>query len=144
MRSSASLLPAGAAGSSGVAPKSPDRTRLTQVFVNLFNNALDAMPHGGTLRVRTEVRSADGIPCLTVSVSDTGTGIDADELPHVFQPFYTTKADGKGTGLGLSVSQGIIRRHEGTIEVVSERGKGSTFLVSLPLARENERVPIRG
>lgn len=127
-----------------IAPVTGDRDQLTQVFVNLFNNALDAMPHGGTLRVRTEVRSADGIPCLTVSVSDTGTGIDADELPHVFQPFYTTKADGKGTGLGLSVSQGIIRRHEGTIEVVSERGKGSTFLVSLPLARENERVPIRG
>jgi signal transduction histidine kinase len=112
-----------------------DRDQLTQVFVNLFNNALDAMPGGGTLTVRSEVRSADGIPCLTVSVSDTGVGIGAEEAPHVFQPFFTTKPDGKGTGLGLSVSQGIIRNHEGTIEVVSERGKGSTFLVSLPLAR---------
>ena len=112
-----------------------DRDQLTQVFVNLFNNALDAMPGGGTLSVRTEVRSADGIPCLTVSVSDTGVGIAAEEAPHLFQPFFTTKPDGKGTGLGLSVSQGIIRSHEGTIAVVSERGKGSTFLVSLPLAR---------
>jgi signal transduction histidine kinase len=55
-------------------------------------------------------------------------------MKHVFQPFYTTKADGKGTGLGLSVSQGIVRRHEGTLEVTSEPGKGSTFSVSLPLA----------
>jgi signal transduction histidine kinase len=112
-----------------------DRDQLTQVFVNLFNNALDAMPDGGTLRLRTEVRSADEIPCLTVSVADTGVGIGADELKSVFQPFYTTKPDGKGTGLGLSISLGIVRRHEGTIEVVSERGKGSTFFVSLPIAR---------
>jgi signal transduction histidine kinase len=117
-----------------VAPVLGDRDELTQVFVNLFNNALDAMPEGGTLRVRTEVRSADGIPCLTVSVADTGIGIGADELKHVFQPFYTTKPDGRGTGLGLSVSQGIVRRHEGTLEVTSEPGKGSTFMVSLRLA----------
>lgn len=112
-----------------------DRDQLTQVFLNLFNNALDAMPSGGTLGVRTEIRSADGIPCLTVSVSDTGVGIAADALPHVFQAFFTTKAEGRGTGLGLSVSQGIVRNHEGTIEVVSEPGKGSTFLISLPLGR---------
>jgi signal transduction histidine kinase len=68
-------------------------------------------------------------------VSDTGVGIASDELSHVFQPFFTTKPDGKGTGLGLSVSLGIVRKHEGTLEVVSERGKGSTFMVSLPLAR---------
>ena len=117
-----------------VAPVLGDRDELTQVFVNLFNNALDAMPEGGTLRVRTEVRSADGIPCLTVTVADTGVGISADELKHVFQPFYTTKPEGRGTGLGLSVSQGIVRRHEGTLEVASEPGKGSTFMVSLPLA----------
>ncbi len=112
-----------------------DRDQLTQVFVNLFNNALDAMPSGGTLSVRTEVRSADGIPCLTVSVADTGEGIAADAMPQVFQPFFTTKSDGKGTGLGLSISLGIVRNHEGTIEVVSERGKGTTFLVSLPVTR---------
>jgi signal transduction histidine kinase len=112
-----------------------DRDQLTQVFVNLFNNALDAMPEGGTLGVRSELRAADGIPCLTVSVSDTGVGIASDELSHVFQPFFTTKPDGKGTGLGLSVSLGIVRKHEGTLEVMSERGKGSTFMVSLPLAR---------
>ncbi len=111
-----------------------DRDELTQVFVNLFNNALDAMPDDGTLRVRIEVRSAAGIPCLTVGVSDTGHGIGRDEITQIFEPFYTTKGDGKGTGLGLAVSLGIIRRHEGTIEVVSERGKGTTFLVSLPIA----------
>jgi signal transduction histidine kinase len=112
-----------------------DRDELTQVFVNLFNNAMDAMPDGGTLRVRTEVRSAAGIPCLTVSVSDTGTGIAAEALKHIFEPFYTTKPDGQGTGLGLSVSLGIVRRHEGTIEVVSEPDKGTAFLISLPIAR---------
>ena len=112
-----------------------DRDQLTQVFVNLFNNALDAMPHGGTLTVRTEIRSAAGIPCLTVSVADTGVGISAENLQHVFQPFFTTKPEGQGTGLGLSVSLGIVRNHEGTLEVQSEPGKGSTFRVSLPLAR---------
>jgi signal transduction histidine kinase len=112
-----------------------DRDQLTQVFVNLFNNALDAMPQGGTLTVRTELRSAAGIPCFTVSVTDTGVGIPAEQLPHVFQPFFTTKPEGQGTGLGLSVSLGIIRNHEGTLEVQSEPGKGSTFRVNLPLAR---------
>ena len=112
-----------------------DRDQLTQVFVNLFNNALDAMPYGGTLTVRTETRSAAGIPCLTVSVADTGVGISAENLQHVFQPFFTTKPEGQGTGLGLSVSLGIVRNHEGTLEVQSEPGKGSTFRVSLPLAR---------
>ena len=117
-----------------VVPVIGDRDELTQVFVNLFNNALDAMPEGGTLRIRTEIRSADGIPCLTVSVTDTGVGISAEEMKNVFQPFYTTKPEGRGTGLGLSVTQGIVRRHEGTLEVASEPGKGSTFMVSLPLA----------
>ena len=112
-----------------------DRDQLTQVFVNLFNNALDAMPGGGTLSVRTELRSADGIPCLAVSVSDSGAGIPAEHLAHLFRPFFTTKPDGKGTGLGLSVSAGIIKHHEGTIEVASEPGKGTIFRVSLPLAR---------
>jgi two-component system, NtrC family, sensor kinase len=112
-----------------------DRDQLTQVFVNLFNNALDAMPHGGVLSVRTETRSAAGIPCFSVSVSDTGIGISTEELPHVFLPFFTTKPEGKGTGLGLSVSLGIVRRHEGTMEVTSEKGKGTTFVVSLPLAK---------
>ena len=69
-------------------------------------------------------------------MADSGIGISPDELKHVFQPFYTTKPEGMGTGLGLSISQGIVRRHEGTLEVVSERGKGSTFFVSLPISRD--------
>jgi signal transduction histidine kinase len=68
-------------------------------------------------------------------VADTGTGIPADAVSQVFEPFFTTKSDGKGTGLGLSISLGIVRNHEGTIEVVSEKGKGTTFLVNLPVAR---------
>jgi signal transduction histidine kinase len=106
-----------------------DRMRVKQVLLNLISNAIK-FTHAG--RVLVQVRPEG--EAVHVSVADTGIGISPDEMKHVFQPFYTTKADGKGTGLGLSVSQGIVRRHEGTLEVTSEPGKGSTFMVSLPLA----------
>jgi signal transduction histidine kinase len=111
-----------------------DRDQLTQVFVNLLTNAVDAMPHGGSVFLRTEVRTAAGIPCLSVTVSDTGIGMTREQLARVFEPFYTTKPEGQGTGLGLAVSAGIVRKHEGTLEAFSEPGKGSTFVVSLPIA----------
>lgn len=111
-----------------------DRDQLTQVFVNLLTNAVDAMPDGGTILLRTEVQSADGIACLSITVSDTGVGMTPEQLARVFEPFYTTKAEGAGTGLGLAISAGIIRKHEGTLEVISEPGKGSTFVISLPIA----------
>ncbi len=111
-----------------------DRDQLTQVFVNLLTNAVDAMPDGGSVLLRTEVRTAAGIPCLSVTVSDTGIGMTSEQLARVFEPFYTTKPEGQGTGLGLAVSAGIVRKHEGTLEAFSEPGKGSTFVVSLPIA----------
>ncbi len=106
-----------------------DTTRLKQVWFNLFVNALQAMPHGGRLAVTTGRQGGH----VVVRVADTGVGIPVDVLPHVFEPFYTTRPVGQGTGLGLSVSLGIIRDHEGSIEVDSREGEGTTFAVWLPV-----------
>jgi two-component system NtrC family sensor kinase len=103
---------------------------LQQVFLNLFLNAVQAMPDGGRLDVRSYVENG----ALRLDVSDTGTGIRPEHLDKVFDPFFTTKEVGKGTGLGLSVSYGIVKRHRGTILVQSEVGKGTTFSVILPLS----------
>ncbi|MBI1734560.1 MAG: GAF domain-containing protein, partial [Candidatus Rokubacteria bacterium] len=113
-----------------------DVSRMKQVFLNIVNNAIYAMPEGGALRVRTSAR--DGF--LHVEFTDTGTGIDADSLPRIFDPFFTTKPDVSGTGLGLSVSLGIVQSHGGTIEVGSTLGKGSTFTVKLPI--EKTALPV--
>jgi signal transduction histidine kinase len=108
-------------------------TQLQQVVINLLSNALDATPAGGTIAVYT--RSA-GTPPSTVllGVADTGIGIAAEHLSRVFDPFFTTKLPGKGTGLGLSVCLGIVQDHHGTITVDSQEGRGSTFIVALPVA----------
>ncbi len=105
-----------------------DANQLEQVLVNLINNARDAMQGGGTLTLRTATR--EGI--VRIEVRDTGQGMAPDVLQRVFFPFFTTKEVGKGTGLGLSISYGIIKAHEGRIEVESEVGKGTTFRISLP------------
>ncbi len=104
---------------------------LQQVFVNLFLNSIQAMPHGGHLQVAISV----GDPCLRVDVTDDGVGIAPDDLGRIFDPFFSTKEQGEGTGLGLSVSYGIIREHRGRISVTSEVGHGTTFSVELPNAR---------
>jgi two-component system NtrC family sensor kinase len=103
---------------------------LQQVFLNLFLNAIQAMPQGGRLGVRT-LRAEDDF--LRVDVSDTGLGIPAEDLDKVFEPFFTTKEPGKGTGLGLSVAYATVEAHHGRITVASNRGKGTTFSVFLPL-----------
>lgn len=103
--------------------------RLQQVFINIILNALDAMPQGGTLRIR--LSEDDGM--ARVRIADTGTGIRPEQLPHIFDPFFTTKGVGKGTGLGLSISYAIVKDHEGHIQVASEVGKGSAFTISLPM-----------
>ncbi len=110
-----------------------DPHQLEQVFLNILMNALEAMPEGGRLAIRAEVAKRDNAPCVTVSVSDTGTGIAAEDLPRIFDPFFTTKDVGKGTGLGLSVSYGIIQTHGGSIHVESEVARGTTVAVSLPV-----------
>ena len=104
--------------------------QLKQVLLNLLNNAADACEGGGTITVATEVTSRGKI---AVRVRDTGVGIEPENLRHIFQPFFTTKSAKKGTGLGLPVSYGIIKKHGGDIEVQSERGKGSTFSIFLPI-----------
>lgn len=106
-----------------------DTTRLRQVWLNLFVNALQAMPHGGKLAVTTG--RLDGR--IAVRVADTGVGITPAALPRIFEPFYTTKSTGRSTGLGLSVSLGIVQDHGGSIEVESREGKGATFTVWLPV-----------
>lgn len=107
---------------------------LEQVFLNLMINALEAMPGGGRLTVRTRSLAVGGVPWVEVSFTDTGCGIREEHLDRIFEPFFTTKEVGKGTGLGLSVSYGIVRKYGGTIEVSSEEGKGSEFVVRLPVA----------
>src|SRR6185312_5541599 len=99
--------------------------KLQQVFLNLFLNAKDAMPSGGTLRVSTA--NGDGV---RVMVSDTGTGIAQEHIQRIYDPFFTTKTGNigrRGTGLGLSVTYGIIQEHAGKIEVDSRVGEGTTF-----------------
>ena len=121
-----------------------DDVQLMQIFVNLFMNALHAMPEGGTLRIdaqvvrRAALQRADLPPrgparLVRVEVADSGTGIPSEALPRVFDPFFTTKPVGKGSGLGLSVSLGIARKYGGTIVVESSPGEGTTFTVLLPV-----------
>jgi PAS domain S-box-containing protein len=124
-----------------------DPTRMQQVMLNLAINARDAMPDGGTLRIglaEVEVKPGSKPPLpemapgkwVRLSVSDTGVGIHPDDLPHIFEPFYTTKAPGEGTGLGLAQVYGIVSQHEGYIDVFSHPGAGATFTVYLPALDE--------
>ncbi len=106
-----------------------NETLLQHVFINLFLNAIDAMPDGGALAV-SAIRSADQV---AVAVSDTGCGIPADEVNRIFDPFYTRSRYKKGTGLGLSICYAIVKQHRGAIEVSSIEGRGSEFVVTLPL-----------
>jgi signal transduction histidine kinase len=104
--------------------------KLQQVFLNLFLNARDAMPKGGWLTVVTR---ADG-DTTTIEVGDTGSGIPADQLSRIYDPFFTTKEIGKGTGLGLSITYGIIQEHNGNITCDSIVGQGTRFRLTLPSA----------
>jgi two-component system NtrC family sensor kinase len=109
-----------------------DENQMKQVLLNLVHNALQAMPGGGVLRLWTGELEKLGRDGVTVSVSDTGTGIPLENQTRVFEPFFTTKADHGGTGLGLSVTYGIVSDHGGEIELISEPERGSTFTVWLP------------
>jgi signal transduction histidine kinase len=111
--------------------------RLQQVFLNLFLNAKDAMPGGGTLKIVTS--NGDGV---SVIVSDTGGGIAQEHIQRIYDPFFTTKNDGqrRGTGLGLSVTYGIIQEHAGKIRVESSPEEGTTFYLDFPLLRKAVNV----
>jgi PAS domain S-box-containing protein len=105
--------------------------KLQQVFLNLFLNARDAMPRGGWLSVVTRIDSAHAL----IDVADTGSGIPNEHLSRIYDPFFTTKSIGQGTGLGLSIAYGIIREHDGTIQVESHVGQGTRFTLRLPMSQ---------
>ncbi|MDZ7261226.1 MAG: HAMP domain-containing histidine kinase [candidate division KSB1 bacterium] len=113
-----------------------DPNQLEQAFIALFVNAVEAMPKGGTLKVKTEY--PDDRDTVRIFISDTGYGIPEEVRPNIFDPFFSTKKDEKGVGLGLSVVYGIIQRHCGSIEVESQVNQGTTFIVSLPRQRVKE------
>ena len=108
-----------------------DPAQIEQVLIALIMNALDAMPRGGNLWVESQMTNA--ATEVLIQVRDDGSGIAADVLPHIFEPFLTTKETGHGVGLGLAIARGIVERHSGRIEVQSELGRGTTFTITLPL-----------
>ena len=108
-----------------------DPAQIEQVLIALIMNAIDAMPRsGGNLWIET--RMEDDAEAL-IQIRDDGSGIAPDILPHIFEPFLTTKEHGHGVGLGLAISRGIVERHNGRIEVQSEPGRGTTFTIALPI-----------
>ena len=113
---------------------SGNANQLQQVFFNILNNARDAMPRGGTIEIRSHCNNNGTI---NISISDTGVGIPDKNLDKIFDPFFTTKEKGKGTGLGLSVTYGIIKEHNGQINVRGQGGGGTTFEILLPLEKNS-------
>jgi signal transduction histidine kinase len=116
-----------------------DGSELREVLVNMVFNAVDAMPEGGTLTLS----AAEKEDQIEIAISDTGMGMSEEVRSRIFDPFFTTKGKA-GLGLGLAVSYGIIRRHEGTVEVESEAGHGTTFRISLPVAQNYYCVALKG
>jgi signal transduction histidine kinase len=105
--------------------------KLNQVFMNILTNSVLAIEGKGDIFVETGV---DG-DHARISIRDNGIGMSPGVREHIFEPFYTTRPVGKGTGLGLSISYSIIEEHNGTIEVVSEVGEGSEFIITLPFKK---------
>jgi two-component system NtrC family sensor kinase len=106
-----------------------DRGQLQQIFLNIINNAIDAIGRDGLISITTRIQEKDVI----VQIKDSGPGIPQNILQHIFDPFFTTKAPGKGTGLGLSITYGLVKKLGGEITVSSEVGKGATFEIRLPV-----------
>ena len=127
-----------------------DRTQIHQVLLNLSVNARDAMPKGGSITFKAEKQTkeqvqekfpaADQDSYITISVIDTGTGMNEATRRRIFDPFYTTKEQGKGTGLGLAVVYGVVQSHHGFIDVESEMGRGTTFRLYFPIPPTSEQL----
>ncbi len=134
-----------------LSPIEADRGQIEQVLLNLFVNAADAMPGGGNLTLKTKnvshlnIRKNQYNPQLghyvQLTISDTGIGMDKATLEHIFDPFFTTKEMGRGTGLGLASVYGIIKGHDGYIDVESEKGQGTTFTIYLPATQKVVEEP---
>ncbi|HQV31484.1 MAG TPA: ATP-binding protein, partial [Calditrichia bacterium] len=133
----------------GVTPVLADQNQLHQAFLNICINARDAMPRGGRISIATDMISAAALRTrfpealnqdyVSISISDTGTGMDNETLQRLFEPFFTTKSRGQGTGLGLAVVYGIVSTHQGLIDVDSAPGKGTTFHFYFPQTSEKAR-----
>ncbi len=123
-------------------PRIPcDPAQIEQVLIALIMNAIDAMPRGGNLWL--DAHLSDDETEIEIQVRDDGAGIAPEILPHIFEPFLTTKETGHGVGLGLAISRGIVERHNGQIEVKSELGRGTTFVITLPTqAADAPLVPV--
>ena len=134
----------------GLPPVVIDENQMKQVFINILLNALQAMPQGGVLTLRTSTRAPECLPqglvrraletfrageaALLCEVDDTGVGLPTDKLQRAFDPFFTTKPAGEGTGLGLAISRSIVEKHRGAIAMASEEGRGTTVSIALPIA----------
>jgi signal transduction histidine kinase len=121
---------------------SADGDALHQVFLNLYTNAVQAMPHGGELAIEAKRIDRE----LVIRIKDTGSGIPADQIDRIFEPFFTTKDQEpdpalRGSGLGLSVSYSIVEAHGGTLEVESEVNHGAVFTVRLPALSLSKDLP---
>ncbi len=130
-----------------------DSGKIEQVIMNIFINAVEAMPNGGHVTIRTDVTKLDDVRAKNfglgandeyalLSISDTGIGMDEAMQGKIFEPFFTTKVSGKGRGMGLSIAYGIIRQHNGALEVISEPNKGSTFNIYLPVSDEKPKESV--
>jgi PAS domain S-box-containing protein len=108
-----------------------DYNQIQQCVINLIFNAIDAMPKGGKIVLKSSIDSRDRL--AEIRIEDNGSGIGPEDMPHIFDPFYTTKIEGEGLGLGLSTVYGIIDRHKGTITVESRLGKGTVFTIKIPV-----------
>ncbi len=121
-----------------------DATQVQTLFLNLITNALDAMPNGGLLTIKTSCEatspsSSGNTACVKVSIADTGIGITEESKKRIFDPFFTTKKIGEGTGLGLAICEKIVKEHSGRLGVESEVGRGSTFFVLIPIFQGDDR-----
>ena len=110
--------------------------KLNQVFMNIISNSILAIKDKGDIYIETSVKDNQA----RIAIRDTGSGMSAETMEHIFEPFFSTRAVGKGTGLGLSISFSIVQEHHGTIEVSSEPGKGSEFVIMIPLTRQDEET----